>query len=65
MTRGPGLRRGMSIPRTTDILLVVLSAETYRALARRGWSARACERWLVDVLAQQLCEPARAVASRG
>ena len=49
------LRRGLSARRATDILLTILSAETYHHLAiRRGWSQAECGRWFRDVLAQQL-----------
>lgn len=50
-----GLRRGVSLARATDIVLVIFSAETYYALSTmRGWSAAACRRWFVDVLSQQI-----------
>jgi AcrR family transcriptional regulator len=49
------LRRGVSARKATDILLMVLSAETYEHLAlRRGWSTAELRKWLVDVLSQQL-----------
>jgi AcrR family transcriptional regulator len=49
------LRRGVSVRRATDILLTVLSAETYQHLAiRRGWSEAECREWFVQVLEQQL-----------
>jgi AcrR family transcriptional regulator len=49
------LRRGLDVRRGTDILLTLLSAETYQQLAvRRGWSAGECRKWLLDVLRQQL-----------
>jgi AcrR family transcriptional regulator len=49
------LRRGVSVRKATDILLAVLSAETYEHLAlRRGWSTTELRKWLVDVLTQQL-----------
>jgi AcrR family transcriptional regulator len=53
-TKG-GLRRGLSDARATDVLLVLFSAEVYQALrATRGWSRVECERFLLDILTQQL-----------
>jgi AcrR family transcriptional regulator len=53
-----GLRPGMRIDRATDILLVLVSAETYHAfIDGRGWSSSQLRRWLVDTLAQQLLSP--------
>jgi AcrR family transcriptional regulator len=49
-----GLRRGVTVKRGTDILLAILSGETYLHLARRGWSKAACRAWYFDVLSQQL-----------
>jgi hypothetical protein len=41
--------------RATDLLLVLFSAEVYQTLtAGRGWSHDECERFLLDILAQQL-----------
>jgi AcrR family transcriptional regulator len=55
LARKAGLREGVSRRRATDVLLVVMSAETYQQLrAGRGWSQSACRAWLVDVLSQQL-----------
>jgi AcrR family transcriptional regulator len=52
--RGP-LRSGVDVRRATDVLLTVVSAETYDHLTvRRGWSSGECRRWFVDVLRQQL-----------
>jgi AcrR family transcriptional regulator len=49
------LRRGVDVRRGADILLTILSAETYQHLAvRRGWSRAECRRWFLDVLRQQL-----------
>jgi AcrR family transcriptional regulator len=54
------LRTGTTARRATDILLTVLSAETYQQLtAGRGWSPAECRRWMLDVLAQQLLPRAR------
>lgn len=56
-----GLRRGVTIRRATDILLTVLSGETYQHLAiRRGWSHAECRKWFLDVLVQQLLPRASA-----
>jgi AcrR family transcriptional regulator len=52
------LRRGVTVKRGTDILLAILSGETYLHLARRGWSKAACRAWYFDVLSQQLLPPA-------
>jgi AcrR family transcriptional regulator len=50
-----GLREGVSQRRATDVLLTLMSAETYQQLRTgRGWSRRACRAWLLDVLSQQL-----------
>lgn len=50
-----GLRRGLSPRVARDILLTLLSADTYQRLAAdRGWSVAECRRWLHDVLRQQL-----------
>jgi AcrR family transcriptional regulator len=55
-----GLRRGLTRPRATDILLTLASAETYQQLsAGRGWSTPACRAWLLDVLTHQLLPTAR------
>lgn len=59
-----GLRRGLGVKRATDILLVLLSEGTHRELATRGWSTAQCERWLVEVLSEQLLG-ARAGSSTG
>jgi AcrR family transcriptional regulator len=49
------LRRGVSTRRATDVMLTLLSAETYQHLSVRcGWSASDCRKWLVEVLTQQL-----------
>jgi AcrR family transcriptional regulator len=51
------LRRGVSIRRATDVLLTLLSAETYQHLSVRcGWSTADCRKWLVEVLTQQLLD---------
>jgi len=50
-----GLRGGVGVKRATDVLLTVLSAETYHQLtAGRGWSPADCRQWLLELLAQQL-----------
>jgi len=66
-----GLRRGLTMARATDILLVLLSPDLFEALEiGRGWSAADCDRWVVGVLSQQLLppiedvSPARARAGR-
>jgi AcrR family transcriptional regulator len=48
------LRRGVSLRRATDVLLTVVSGETYQHLVRRRWSKNERRAWLLDVLAQQL-----------
>jgi AcrR family transcriptional regulator len=54
------LRRGLAALRANDILLTILSSETYLQLtAARGWSRDDCRRWFSDVLVQQLL-PSRA-----
>jgi AcrR family transcriptional regulator len=64
MARRFKLRRGVSQRRATDILLTILSAETYHQLAdRRGWSVADCRKWFLQLLEQQLLEP-RAAPSR-
>jgi AcrR family transcriptional regulator len=55
LARKAGLRRGLTVARATDILFVLLSPDLFDALARgRGWSVAECDRWLVEVLSQQL-----------
>ncbi|MGH9227100.1 MAG: TetR/AcrR family transcriptional regulator [Acidimicrobiales bacterium] len=50
-----GLRRGLTIPEATDVLLVLFSAELYQALASgRGWPRARCERFFSELLATQL-----------
>ena len=52
------LRRGLTMARATDILLVLLSPDLFDALENgRGWSAVDCDRWVVEVLSQQLLPP--------
>ncbi len=49
------LRRGMTVRRATDVVLTILSAETYQQLrVQRGWSANACKKWCADVLQWKL-----------
>lgn len=53
--RRGGLRPGVDEARAADVLLVLMSADVHQALtAGRGWSHAECERFLLDVLAQQL-----------
>jgi len=55
LARKEGLRRGLTTARATDILFVLLSPQLFEALASgRGWSDVESNRWLVDVLSQQL-----------
>ena len=50
-----GLRRVLTIPEATDVLLVLFSAELYQALASgRGWPRARCERFFSELLATQL-----------
>lgn len=52
-----GLKRGVTVARATDVLLVLSSGETWHALrAGRGWTQAECRRWLVQVLEQQLLD---------
>lgn len=52
-----GLKKGLSIAKATDVMLVIFSGPTYQALLDRGWSHAECRRFFVDVLAQQLLPP--------
>jgi AcrR family transcriptional regulator len=55
LARKGGMRRGLTIARATDILLVLLGPQLFDALANgRGWSVAECDHWLVEVLSQQL-----------
>lgn len=55
LARKGGLRRGLTVARATDILLVLLGPQLFDALANgRGWSVAECDRWIVEVLSQQL-----------
>ena len=50
-----GLRQGLTIARATDILLVLLGPQLFDALeSGRGWSPVDTNRWVVEVLSQQL-----------
>lgn len=52
-----GLRRGVSVRHATDILLTILSAETYQQLTSDrgcGWSPAKCRKWFNELLGQQL-----------
>jgi AcrR family transcriptional regulator len=58
LARKGGLRPGIRVSNATDILLVLLGPQLFDALANgRGWSVGACNRWLVEVLSQQLLLP--------
>jgi AcrR family transcriptional regulator len=58
LARKGGLRPGIRVSNATDILLVFLAPQFFDALANgRGWSVAACNRWLVEVLSQQLLPP--------
>jgi AcrR family transcriptional regulator len=55
LVRKGGLRPGITVARATDILLVLLGPQLFDALANgRRWSVAECNRWLVEVLSQQL-----------
>jgi len=55
LARKEGLRQGLTVARATDILFVLLSPDLFDALANgRGWSFVECNRWLVEVLSEQL-----------
>ena len=50
-----GLRQELTAARATDILLVLLGPQLFDALeSGRGWSPTATNRWVVEVLSQQL-----------
>lgn len=58
LVRKGGLRPGIRVSHATDILLVLLAPQLFDALANgRGWSVADCNRWLVEVLSQQLLLP--------
>jgi AcrR family transcriptional regulator len=50
------LKKGMTHERATDILLAILSGETWLHLIARRWSRAECRAWFVDVLTQQFFE---------
>lgn len=51
------LRQGTTKRRARDVILTILSAETYRQLVERlGWSNLEYERWCCEVLESQLFE---------
>jgi AcrR family transcriptional regulator len=50
----PGLRRGVTVQRATDVLFAVFSGETYQMLRERGWKPREVRTWLSDALGRQL-----------
>ena len=55
LARKGGLRPGIRVARATDILLVLLGPQLFDALANgRGWSVAECNRWILEVLSQQL-----------
>ncbi|MEO8571660.1 MAG: helix-turn-helix domain-containing protein [Chloroflexota bacterium] len=55
LARKGGLRQRLTVARATDILFVLLSPQLFDALeSGRGWSVAECNRWLVDVLSEQL-----------
>src|SRR5712671_1958321 len=50
-----GLRKGLTVARATDILLVLLGPQLFDALeSGRGWSPVETNRWVIEVLSQQL-----------
>jgi AcrR family transcriptional regulator len=50
-----GLRHGLAVARATDILLVLLGPQLFDALeSGRGWPPAETNRWVVEVLSQQL-----------
>src|SRR5215207_2402012 len=57
----PGaLRRGLSLTRATDIVVVLFSAELYEALAvGGGWSHSQCINFFQQVLSAQLLDDGR------
>jgi len=55
LARKRGLRRGLTVARATDILLVLLGPEVVDALSSgRGWSAAASDHWILELLSEQL-----------
>jgi AcrR family transcriptional regulator len=54
--RPGGLRRGVSVARATDVLVVLFSAEVHQALVGRGWSRTRCLTFFREVLAAQLLD---------
>jgi AcrR family transcriptional regulator len=49
------LRRGVTLARASDVLLTILSAQTYLQLTQgRGWSVDECRSWFLEVLTWQL-----------
>jgi AcrR family transcriptional regulator len=56
-SKPPGLRDGVSREAATDVVLVVLSAETYQGFAGRAWSHERTRRFFTDLLADQLLAP--------
>jgi AcrR family transcriptional regulator len=57
LARRGKFRRGMDVRRATDVLLTILSAQTYWHLTDgRAWSEKECRRWFGEVLKSQLFE---------
>ena len=44
----------LALKRGTDVMLAVLSGETYNYLVARGWSAAECRAFIVRVLTAEL-----------
>ena len=66
LARKGGLRPGIRVARATDILLVLLGPQLFDALANgRGWTGAECNRWIVEVLSQQLLTPSEHVSPAG
>jgi AcrR family transcriptional regulator len=51
-----GLRPGLSEAAATDIAFALFSADSYRALAGRGWSTARCTRFFGELLSAQLLQ---------
>ena len=58
LAEGGWLRDGLDAQKATDVLLLLLSAETYRILVDEyGWDRPAWEGWALDTLHSQLIAP--------
>jgi AcrR family transcriptional regulator len=58
LARGGGLRPGLRERDAADVVHALLSPELYRLLVvDRGWDATRYQRWLTDVLVDQLLPP--------